>query len=81
MGFLFYATAGFFLQDRLITAEVGLLLQKNIQKSGLKISIGRIHWAGINNITATKIVLKDVHNHSIPLVTISIPKHCYGRSS
>ena len=67
MSFLFYAAAGFFLQDRLVTDEVGLMLQKSLQGTGLQLTIGKIHWAGINRITATKFIFQDLHHHSHPI--------------
>ncbi|HBE76479.1 MAG TPA: hypothetical protein DDW65_01665 [Firmicutes bacterium] len=66
MGFLFYTAAQFFLPDRVITHEVVLVLQKSLGKTGLKISIGRVHWAGLNRIRATQISLRDAQNRSIP---------------
>jgi autotransporter translocation and assembly factor TamB len=66
MGFLFYTAVQFFLPDRLITHEVVLVLQRSLRKTGLKINIGKVHWAGLNRIQATRISLLDAQNHSIP---------------
>lgn len=69
MGFLFYATAGFFLQDHLITAKVVSSLQRSLQGTGLRITIGNVHWAGFNRIQATRIILRDMRDSSIPFQT------------
>jgi Uncharacterized protein conserved in bacteria len=67
VGFLFYAATGFFLQDRFITAKMAAALQKSFQGTGLHISIGRAHWAGINRIQASRVVFRDAFDNSIPI--------------
>ncbi|HBF37502.1 MAG TPA: hypothetical protein DDW50_09300, partial [Firmicutes bacterium] len=64
MGFLFYATAGFFMQDRWITARLTSELQSDF--IGVKINIKKVRWDGISGISATQIVFRDVRDGSVP---------------
>ncbi len=64
LGFLFYATAGFFVQDRWIASRVRAELQSDF--IGVKIIIKKVRWDGINGISATGVVFQDVQDGSIP---------------
>lgn len=64
LGFLFYATAGFFMQDRWIASRVRAELQSDF--IGVKIIIKKINWDGINGISATHVVFQDIQDGSIP---------------
>ncbi len=64
LGFLFYATAGFFMQDRWIASRVRAELQSDF--IGVKIIIKKVRWDGINGISATHVVFQDVQDGSIP---------------
>ena len=64
VGFLFYATAGFFMQDHWIAARLRSELQSDF--IGVKIIIKKVRWDGINGISASQVVFQDIHDHSIP---------------
>lgn len=63
-GFLFYATAGFFMQDHWIAARVKSELESDF--IGVNIIIKKVRWDGINGISATQVVFQDIHDRSIP---------------
>lgn len=66
MGFLFYTATGYFLQDSIITIKARSLLQNYFKNSGLRVFVAKIYWTGPDRLRGTEIVLRDIHNQSVP---------------
>ena len=69
---LFLTAVNYFFQKQNITGSVISLLRKSLKSNGLTIDIKQVHWSNINEISASEVVLKDLHDGTILFIANKI---------